>query len=241
MLWIVTQGTLLIFNAGWFSVVIRADLWLCGLVVFKVFDKTWQTISAASQYEIWILVSSASWDQRDNWNLLCNEVMTVNAVTLYMISRHTGTNTYIHKLWYVVKLIILTLSPWRVLPFFICCCSNVTIWLTHVSYHMAAHRSGLPAFQLGRSLWAGWDGEGAARVSPPAPLQRPHASRCFQAQTAGDEDRCCRQTPQPSPRQRPQQRQRQWWVRRVTALSACTRHSLWRITMCETINNSVWK
>lgn len=81
MLLVVKRGTSLVFKAGWFQVVIRVDFWMCGLVVFRVCYKTWQTISAASQYEIWILVSSASWDQRDNQGLLCNDVMTVNMGT----------------------------------------------------------------------------------------------------------------------------------------------------------------
>lgn len=93
MLWIVTWGTSLIFKAGWFQIVIRADFWMFGLVVPRVYYKTWQTISTASQYEIWILVISTSWDQRDNQDLLYNDVMTVNRVTLYMKpdTRYTST------------------------------------------------------------------------------------------------------------------------------------------------------
>lgn len=144
-----------------------------------------------------------------------------------MTTSHAGTDTHTRTSWDISGIIILTFSPWRVMPFFICCYSNVTIWLTHVSFHMAAHRSGLQAFQLGCSLWAGRDGEGAARVSPPAPLQRPHASRRLQAQTAGDEDRCCRPTPQPSPRQRPQQRPRQWWVQHVWRLLSFCASCAW--------------
>lgn len=72
---------------------IRADFWMFGLVVPRVYYKTWQTISTASQYEIWILVISTSWDQRDNQDLLYNDVMTVNRVTLYMKpdTRYTST------------------------------------------------------------------------------------------------------------------------------------------------------
>lgn len=147
---------------------------------------------------------------------------------LMQAQTHTYTSCVISVM------IILTLpSP----ALFICCYSNVTIWLTHVSFHMAAHRSGLQAFQLGCSLWAGWDGEGAARVSPPAPLQRPHASWRLQAQTAGDEDRCCRPTPQPSPRQRPQQRPRQWWVQHVwKLLSFCACHSVLHVFLMNYLN-----
>lgn len=82
-----------VFEAGWFQVVIRVDFGMCGLVVFRVYYKTWQPISVASQYEIWIPVSSASWDQRDNQDLLCNDVMTVNMVTLHMKTPHTDAHT----------------------------------------------------------------------------------------------------------------------------------------------------
>lgn len=208
MLWIVTRGTSLVFKAGWFQVVIVVDFWMCGLVVFRVCYKTWQPISAASQYEIWIPVSSASWDQRDNQDLLCNDVMTVNMVKLYT---KNSSHRQIHKLWFLTYHHFHLISS-EFCPFFICCCSNVTVWLTHVSFQPAAHRSGLQALQLGRSLWTGWDGEGATRVPSPAPLQRPHASRRLQAQTAGDEDRRRRQTPRPSPRPWQRPRQRQWWV-----------------------------
>ncbi len=74
---------------------IVVDFWMCGLVVFRVCYKTWQPISAASQYEIWIPVSSASWDQRDNQDLLCNDVMTVNMVKLYT---KNSSHRQIHKL-----------------------------------------------------------------------------------------------------------------------------------------------
>lgn len=47
-------------------------------------------ISATSQYEIWILVSSTSGDQRDN-RVLCNDVMMVNVVTVGMKTPHTNT------------------------------------------------------------------------------------------------------------------------------------------------------
>ena len=51
------SGMFLVFKAGCFQDVIRADFWMCGLVVFRVCYRTWQMITAASQYEIWILVS----------------------------------------------------------------------------------------------------------------------------------------------------------------------------------------
>lgn len=47
----------LVFKAGCFQDVIGADFWMCGPVVFRVCYRTWQTITAAAQYEIWILVS----------------------------------------------------------------------------------------------------------------------------------------------------------------------------------------
>ena len=68
----------LIFAAGWFQVVIRAGFGCVALLCFRVCYKTWQMISAASQYEIWILDSSPSWDQRDKQDLLYNDVMTAN-------------------------------------------------------------------------------------------------------------------------------------------------------------------
>lgn len=81
-------------QGSWVYDEIRADFWMCGLVVFKVFHEAWRMISAASQYEIWILVSSTSWDQRDNWNMLCNNVITVNAVTCSMKTPHAGTDAH---------------------------------------------------------------------------------------------------------------------------------------------------
>lgn len=66
---------------------------MCGLVVFRVCYKTWQMISAASQYEIWILVSSTRGDQSDNQDFLCNDVMTVSMVTLCMKAPHRDAHT----------------------------------------------------------------------------------------------------------------------------------------------------
>lgn len=97
----------LIFRAGWFQVVIRADFWMCSRVVFRLRYRTWQTISAATQYEIWILVSCTSRDQRDNQDYYV--MMSWQRTWWHEISSHT------HRRCDFSLIITLTSSPRRVL------------------------------------------------------------------------------------------------------------------------------
>lgn len=61
--------------------------------------------------------------------MLCNDVMTVNVVTLCMKTPHTHTHRYTSCDF---SLIIPTLCPRRIVSFFIWCYSNVTVRLTYV-------------------------------------------------------------------------------------------------------------
>lgn len=74
------------------------------------FYETWKTISAATDCEIWILVSATSRDQSDNQNLLCNDVMPVKMVTLCMVTALTGTHTQKHASWNFSLVVIASFS-----------------------------------------------------------------------------------------------------------------------------------